>query len=135
MEEKVGRIKGATAEILSIVEQYEMQAMGSLMAAWILWERALVPCLLAGAGTWLGDISGVVELTDSLQYYYWRQILAVPNSVPKIALRAEMNFTNFKWRVWQEKCLLLKRIQNNKESLAHQVYLESIKNNWPGLGA
>ena len=53
--ERSGRIKGATMEIKSIVEEYEMQAMGGLMAARELWEKALIPSLLSGAGTWPGE--------------------------------------------------------------------------------
>ena len=39
VQERTGRIKGATMEIKSIVEEYEMQAFGGLMAACELWER------------------------------------------------------------------------------------------------
>ena len=56
IEGKAGRIKGAAMEIKPIVEEFQMQAMGGLMAAWELWERALIPSLLSGAGTWTGDI-------------------------------------------------------------------------------
>ena len=64
-----------------------MQAMGGLVAAWELWERALIPSLLAGAGTWLGDISETVKLCNSIQNYYWRAVLKIPESCPKLALR------------------------------------------------
>ena len=55
VRDRAGRIKGATMEIRSIVEEYPMQAIGGLMAARELWERALIPSLLSGAGTWTGD--------------------------------------------------------------------------------
>ena len=54
VEERFGNIRGATLEIKSIVEEFEMQAMGGLMALWELWEKALVPSLLSRAGTWIG---------------------------------------------------------------------------------
>ena len=57
-----GKLKGAAIEVRSIIEDYQMQAMGGLVAAWELWERALIPSLLAGAGTWLGDITETVKL-------------------------------------------------------------------------
>merc|ERR1711895_218227 len=54
VQERIGRIKGATLEIKSIIEEFTMQSLGSLVSAWILWEKALVPCLLSGSGAWLG---------------------------------------------------------------------------------
>ena len=51
VRERMGRIKGATMEIKSIVEEFQMQAVGGMMAAWELWEKALIPNLLSGAGT------------------------------------------------------------------------------------
>ena len=89
VEDRIGRIKGATLEIKSIIEDFQMQSMGGLMAAWELWERALVPSLLSGAGTWVGDIWKAVEQCEKLQNFFWRVILTVPESCPKTALRCE----------------------------------------------
>ena len=112
-----------------------MQALGSLMSAWILWEKALVPSLISGARTWLGDCTKAAELFYSIQQYYLRIILSVPKSTPKIAMQAEMNAIGFKWRIWLEKCILLRRIRTKEETtLAKMVYEQSIKNSWPGLG-
>ena len=36
---RAGKIRGATMEIRSIVEEFQMQAIGGMMAAWELWER------------------------------------------------------------------------------------------------
>ena len=68
--ERTGRIKGATMEIGSIVEEYQMQSLGGLAAAWELWERALIPSLLSGAATWLGDCKEAFGLCDKLQNFY-----------------------------------------------------------------
>ena len=71
----------------------------------------------------------------TIQQYYWRKILSVPNSTPKIAIQAEMNVIGFKWKIWLEKCLLLRRIRMKEETaLAKMVYEQSIKNSWPVLG-
>ena len=86
VQERSGRIKGATMEIQSIVEEYQMQAFWSLTAARHLWERALLPSLLSGAGTWIGECKEAIKLCDQLQNFYWRIILKVPESCPKDAL-------------------------------------------------
>ena len=135
VRQREGKIKGAAIEIKSIIEDYCMQAMGGLVAAWELWERALIPSLLAGAGTWLGDISEAVTLCNSIQNFYWKIILKLPNSVPKLALKCETNMVDILWRVWEEKCLLLNRIKSLPDgSLAKQIYLEAESRGWPGLG-
>ena len=78
--ERSGRIKGATREIKTIMEEYQMQAIGGMMAAWELWERALIPSLLSGAGTWIGmgKSEKAVDMCENLQNYFWRVMLQVP---------------------------------------------------------
>ena len=135
VKDKASRVKGATMEIKSIIEDYQMQAMGGLVAAWTLWERALVPSLLSGAGTWLGDIREAVKLCNSIQAFFWRVMLNVPESCPKLALRCETKTTDMKWRVWEEKCLLLVSIKSLEDkSLAKSMYQQAEDNGWPGLG-
>ena len=52
-----------------------------------------------------------------------------------MASRCETFSRAIKWRIWEEKCLLLIRIQNLEEgSLALKVYEEAEKQGWPGLG-
>ena len=130
-----GKIKGAAIEIKSIIEDYQMQAMGGLMAAWELWERALIPSLLAGAGTWLGNISETEKLCNQIQNYYWRVVLKISDSCPKLSLKCEPNMVDSKWRIWEEKCLLLTQIKALPDgSLAKITYMEAESRGWPGLG-
>ena len=133
-KERIGRIKGAALEIRSIIEEFQMQMMGGMMAAWELWEKALIPSLLNGSGTWLGNCKMTVDLCDNIQNFFWRVMLCVPESCPKIALRCETRMLGMKWRIWQEKILLLMRIKGHgMNTLCRQVYEEGIKNDWPGL--
>ena len=104
------------------------------MVAWELWEKALIPSLLNGSGTWFGNCTMTVDLCDSLQNFFWRVMLCVPESCPKIALRCETKMMGMKWRIWQEKILLLMRIKSQgMDTLCRQVYEEGVKNDWPGL--
>ena len=76
-----------------------------------------------------------MKFCTSLQEFYWKIILKLPDSCPKLALRCETFSRGIKWRIWEEKCLLLIRIQNLEEgSLALKVYEEAEKQGWPGLG-
>ena len=111
-----------------------MQALAGSMAAWELWEHALLPSLLSGAGTWLGDVKKAVDLCDDTQNFFWRLILEVPESCVKVALRSETQSVGMKWRVWEAKCLLFKQIQNLEDSaLATRVCQEAYMKGWPGL--
>ena len=122
-------------EIRSIIEEYEMQAMGGLMAARELWEKSLIPSLLSGAGTWLGECKDAISLCDQLQNFFWRDILKVPDSCPKVALKSETGMLGMKWRLWQEKIFVLMRIRNHSEdTLCIQIYEEGELREWPGLG-
>ena len=53
IEERTGKIKGAIFLTKSVVETYQMQGIGAMAAAKTLWEGAIVPSLLHGAGTWI----------------------------------------------------------------------------------
>ena len=135
VKDRQGKLKGAAIEIKSIIEDYQMQAMGGLVAAWELWERALIPSLLSGAGTWLGDIGQAVKLANEIQCFYWRTILKVPDSCPKLAILCELKMTDTKWRIWEEKCLLLNRIKALPDgSLAKNIHQEAMLQGWPCLG-
>ena len=107
------------------------------MAAWELWERALIPSLLSGAGTCFGlkKNKKAIDMCDSLQNYFWRVMLTVPESCPKVALRCETGMLGMQWRIWLEKIMLLARIKKQSTtSLSRQVYEESRDRGWPGLG-
>ena len=134
--DREGKLKGAIFEVKSIVEDFQMQAVGGMMAAWELWEKAMVPSLLSGAGTWVGATVNEYDRCDRIQEMFWRVMLEVPESCPKIALRAETRMIGMKYRVWQSKLLLLKRIKRQSQTtLSRQILEEQQANKWPGLSA
>ena len=45
------------------------------MAVRELWEQALIPSLLSGAGTWMGECKEAVDLCDNIQNFFWRVVL------------------------------------------------------------
>ena len=130
------KIKGAALEVKAIIEDYEMKAVGGLAAAWVLWEKALLPSLLSGAETWLGNIGESGKLCKQIQSFYWRVICQVPESCPRLGLLCEPGMVDCQFRIWNEKCQLLLRIKMlDNTALAKQVYLQAEANNWPGLGS
>ena len=53
-------------------------------AAKYLWEGAIVPSLLSGAGTWVSITSKEEEMCEELQELFWRTVLQVPRGGPKV---------------------------------------------------
>ena len=99
IREREGKLKGAIYEVKSIIEDFQMQALGGMLSAWELWEKAMVPSLLSGAGTWVGTTMEEYERCDKVQDLFWRVMLEVPESCPRIALRAETRMIGMKQRV------------------------------------
>ena len=51
---RLGKVKGAMYEAAAILKDYRMQAIGGMMGAWDMWEKSIVPKLLANCGSWVG---------------------------------------------------------------------------------
>ena len=133
IEERTGKIKGAIYTTASILNTIQMQAMGGLMAAKYLWEGAIVPSLLSGAGTWVGCTPMEEAMCEELQELYWRTVLQVPKGTPKVMLRAETGSLKMKFRIWKEKVRIVERIRNQERSLAKAIHEEQLAMGWPGL--
>ena len=84
--------------------------------------------------TWIGDIRRATDLCDDLQNFFWRVMLTVPESCPKLALRCETKQLGMKWRIWEAKILLSKRIlKMDMKTLVKGIYMEGKMMGWPGL--
>ena len=110
-----------------------MQGIGAMAAARTLWEGAIVPSLLHGAGTWICSSEETDSLCEELQLLFWRTAFQVPKSTPKVMLRAQTKSTKMKQRIWRMKLMLAKKILNQEKSLAKEIYAEQLQHDWPGL--
>ena len=132
--ERAGKFRGAVFEIRSVVEEFSMQTMGSMMAAKTLLERALLPSLLAGACNWTGVNKRTEDECDGMIQIFWRVLFKIPESTPKIGITAETATVRTKWRIWEQKLMLVKRLQQqNSSSLARRVYETQLRLGLPGL--
>ena len=133
IQDRTGKIKGAIFLTKSIIETYQMQGIGAMAAAKVLWEGAIVPSLLHGAGTWIGSSKETDQLCEELQLLFWRTAFQVPKSTPKVMLRAQTKSTKMKQRIWKLKLMMARKILYQEGSLAHEIYEEQLKHDWPGL--
>ena len=134
VKDREGKVKGSIYELRAIIEDFRMQAVGGIEAALDLYESCVVPSLLANCPTWLGVKQHTVDRLDSIQDLFGRVLLQVPQSSPRLATRAALGLTGMKWRLLEEKVLLLIAIkQQEDDCLAKQVLQEQARMGWPGL--
>merc|ERR1719319_2219890 len=133
--ERMGKVKGGIYTTASLLDTIEMQALGGMMAAKYLWEGAIVPSLLAGAGTWVGITRREEEMLEELQELFWRTILQVPRGTPRVMFRAETGCMSMRNRICKMKLLLASRLVKQEGSLANKVYTEQVEMGWPGLAS
>ena len=133
IQERAGRIKGAIYKAKQVIETVQMQAIGGMMAAKQLWEGAIVPSLLSGAGTWVGSTQEAEEMCEELQELFWLTMFQISRSGPKVMLTAETVSMRMKQRIWLQKLLTARNILMQEDSLARRIYSQQLARGWPGL--
>ena len=129
-------VKGMMYEAASILADFRMQAVAGMAGAWDMWERQMIPKLLANCGSWVGNKQHHYDTLDDLQHLYCRLVYSSSDSTPLPALRAEAGLWSMKYRIWTEKiCLVGKILHQNEDSenYAKEILLEQYNNNWGGL--
>jgi hypothetical protein len=131
-----GKVKAAILELKSVCEDYRMDVVGGMLAAIDLFNVCIVSSLLSNSGTWIGIKLKSIERLDALQNMFVCQLLHLPPSTPRVALRAICGLLGMKWRIWEEKICLVKAIREQEEgSLAREVLTEQLEMGWPGLAS
>ena len=64
IDDKSGKIRGATFKVRSPIEDFQMVALGGLMGAWILWKKALILSLLSGSCNWVEICQKTIDQLD-----------------------------------------------------------------------
>ena len=68
-----------------------------------------------------------IDMLDNLQDTFGRTLLTLPLSAPRASLRAALGQQGMKWRVWEEKILLVQAIGRQEVGgLAMEVLEEQI---------
>ena len=136
IERRLAKVKGAIYETKSIIEDFQMQAIGGMAGAWDIWERAILPSLLANCGSWIGVGKQTYKTLNELQNMYLRMIYSCPPSTPLQALRTQAGMPDMEHRVWVEKVSLVSTILHSnreEENLCREVLQVQVAMGWPGL--
>ena len=86
MTDRYGRILIGALEIRQIVENPRSQQVGGIKAAMHMWETAYIPSLLNNCQTGVEISEETVEKLEELQNKFFRSLLSVPRTTPKLAL-------------------------------------------------
>ena len=100
---RLGKVKGAMNEAKAIMEDFQMQAIGGMAGTWDLWERAILPSLIANCGSWIGIGTQTYKTLNEIQNTYLRMIYSCPPSTPLLALRTQAGMMDLQQRIWVEK--------------------------------
>ena len=110
--QRLGKVKGLMYEVAAIMKYYRMRALGGMQVAWEIWERSLVPALLANCGSWVKISKKALKTLNETQSLYCRFISSCPDSTPIPALRGEAGLINFEHQIMREKICLVTRMMN-----------------------
>ena len=134
---RLGKVRGAMYKAKALIEDFRLQAITGMEGAWIIWERAIIPTLLSGCGSWIGIGKKIYEKIDEIQDEYLRMVYSCPPSTPRPALRSQAGMLDSKHRIWVEKVSVLAEILHNKEeqeeNYAREVLREQLEQGWEGL--
>ena len=134
--QRLGKVKGLMYEVAAIMKDQRMQAMGGMQVAWEIWERSLVPALLANCGSWVGIPKTALKTLNSTQSLYCRLIYSCPDSTPIPALRGEAGLLDFEHRIMLEKICLVTKLMNQdseEDFYAKEILKEQLEMGWEGL--
>ena len=133
---RLGKVKGSMYEAAAILKDYRMQAIGGMMGAWDIWEKAIVPKLLSNCGSWVEISNSTIKVLEETQNLYCRLVFACPGSTPKPALRGQAGLLDMEHRIYLEKVCLVNNIifkHSEEESYARELLLEQLAMGWGGI--
>ena len=128
IKDRTSKIKGSIYELRTVVEDFRMQAVGGMEAAIDLYESCIVPSLITNCATWMEIQKESEDRLDDLQDLFGRVLLKLPQSTPRLAIRGALGLLGSRWRVYQEKVLLVKAIKEQEDGcLAKEVLEEQVR--------
>ena len=114
----------------ALIKDFWLQTISGMEGAWIILEKAIIPTLLSGRGSWIGIGKIFNEKVDKIQNEYLRNIYSCLPSTAKPAFRSQAGMMDTKHRIWMEKVCVLTEIPHTKmeqeENLAREVLREQL---------
>ena len=107
IKDREGKVRKASYEIVSIVEDYRAQRVGGFLTALQLWESCVIPSLQYNSSCWAGMGREEEKTLSECQDFFLCLVLATGPGASKVTLRADFGVCSMVIRVWKEKILLI----------------------------
>ena len=134
ISDRYGKAFNALKEIGAVINDYRINTIGGLKAGIEIFEMAVIPSVLNNADTWVDIDNASIKRLEDLQNCMFKNLLAVPHSVPSPSLRFELGSISMEQRIDQKKLNLIFHLQNlPTSSLAKEIYELQKSYNLPGL--
>ena len=134
IDERYGKAFASLREIGSVINDFRINAIGGLKAGLDIFEMVVIPSVLNNSDTWMEIDKGSISRLDELQNSMFKNLFAVPHSVPIPALRSELGCLSMEERIDSRKLNFIFHVKKlNNSSLANEIYEVQKNFNFPGL--
>ena len=124
----------ALIEIRAVVDDCRAMVIGGIVTGLEIWEMAVVPFLLNNCETWCEIPPKALELLDSIQNQFLRNLLATPRTCPNPSLLWETGTCSMINRIIKKKLLFFHHLLHlPNDSLAWEVAQIQMNLGLPGL--
>ena len=88
---------------------------------------------MTNCANWMEVKKKTEDKLDGIQDLFGKVVLQMPQSTPKLSIRAARGLLGSRHRIWQQKVLLVLAIWQQEEgSQAREVLEEQVRMGWPG---
>ena len=134
ISDRYGKAFNSIMEIGAVINDFRIDAIGGLKAGLDIFEMVVIPSVLNNSDTWVEIEKESVNRLEDLQNYMFKNLLAVPHSVPTPSLRSELGCLSMEERINCRKLMFIYHVKSlEKSTLANEIYELQRTLNFPGL--
>ena len=105
IKDREGKVKGAIAETLAVVEDLKATNLGPLEIGLQLWNKVIIPCLLYNSETWIKMKEKDMKRLEDIQFNFLRRLTKSPRHILRAGLLWESGQWPMSMRVMYNKFL------------------------------
>ena len=134
INDRYGKAFNTINEIGAVINDFRINAIGGLKSGLDIFEMVVVPSILNNSDTWVQMDNGSINRLEELQNFMFKNLLAVPHSVPTPALRSELGCLSMEERINCRKLSFIYHVKSlGNSALANEIYELQRNFNLPGL--
>ena len=123
VKSRAGKIRGAVAEVMAVVEDLKACNLQPVLVGLMLWNIVVLPSLLYNSNTWMHMKEKDVGYLESFQYEFLQRLLRAPRNILQAGLLWESGEWPLRYQVMLNKIMLFRHMVNFPASyLARQVF-------------